>query len=103
MRNAVGGAKDAARDLNDDVQGELAGLRDQVSRLMDGNVTPALAGAAGAVEGYAHRAKDVVAEQSERAAVVIQERPLLAVGLGLVAGYLIGRLMGGNTYVYPRH
>jgi ElaB/YqjD/DUF883 family membrane-anchored ribosome-binding protein len=97
-----GGAKDAARDLGDGVEGELARLRDQVSRLMDENVTPALAGAASAAGDYARQAKDAVVEQSEKASAVIQQRPLLAVGLGLAAGYLIGRLMGGNTYVHPR-
>jgi uncharacterized protein YjbJ (UPF0337 family) len=102
VRNTAGGAKDATRDLGDDVQGELARLRNQVSRLMDENVTPALAGAAGAAEDYARQAKGVVVEQSERASAVIQERPLLAVGIGFAAGYLVGRLMGGNTYVYPR-
>jgi len=102
VRNAVGGAEDAARDFGDGVGGELARLRDQVSRLMDENVTPALAGAAGAAEDYARQAKDAVVEQSEKASALIQERPLLAVGLGLAAGYLIGRLMGSNTYVYPR-
>ena len=102
VQNAFGGAKDSARDLGDGVGGELARLRDQVSRLMDENVTPALAGAAGAAEDYARQAKDAVVEQSEKASAMIQERPLLAVGLGLAAGYLIGRLMGGNTYVYPR-
>jgi uncharacterized protein YjbJ (UPF0337 family) len=56
----------------------------------------------GIAEDYARQAKDAVVEQSERASAAIQERPLLAVGLGLAAGYLIGRLMGGNTYVYPR-
>jgi ElaB/YqjD/DUF883 family membrane-anchored ribosome-binding protein len=99
VRNAVSGAEDAARDFGDGVGGELARLRDQVSRLMDENVTPALAGAA---EDYARQAKDAVVEQSEKASALIQERPLLTVGLGLAAGYLIGRLMGSNTDVYPR-
>ena len=102
VQNALGGAKDAARDLGGDAQGELARLRDQVSRLLDESVTPALAGAAGAAEDYARQAKDAVVEQSEQVSAVIQERPLLAVGIGLAAGYLLGRLMGGNTYVYPR-
>ena len=102
VQNAFGGAKDAARDLGGDVQGELARLRDQVARLMEEKVTPALAGAAGAAEDYARQARDTVVEQSERASNLVKERPLLAMGVGLAAGYLIGRLMGGNTYVYPR-
>ncbi len=102
VQNAFGGAKDAGRDLGDDAQGELSRLRGEVERLTREHVTPALAGAAETAEGYARQAKDAVAEQSERASEIVRERPLLAVGLGLATGYLIGRLMGGNTYVYPR-
>ncbi len=88
-----GDAEDAARDLGDDTQGELARLRGQVSRLMDKSVTPALDGAAA---GYARQAKDAVVERSEKASAIIQEQPLLAVGLGLASGYPIGRLMGAT-------
>lgn len=102
VQNAAGGAKDAVRDLGDGAQGELSRLRGEVDRLMGERVTPALAGAAGTAEDYARRAKDSVAEQAERVSDIVTERPLLAVGLGLATGYLIGRLMGGNTYVYPR-
>ena len=103
VRNAVGGAKDAARDLGDDAQGELARLRGEVERLTQEHVTPALARTAEAAEGYARRTRDTVVEQSERVSDAVEERPLLAVGLGFAIGYLLGRLMGGNTYVYPRH
>ena len=101
LRNAAGGTKDAARDLGDDAQSEAARLGDQVARLSGETVTPALADAAGAAEDYARQAKAAVLDQSERAAAAVRERPLFAVGLGLAAGYLVGRLMGGNTYVYP--
>lgn len=101
FQNAAGGAKDAARDLAGDAQGELSRLRGEVNRLMGERVTPALAGAAGTAEDYARQAKDTVVEQAERASDIVKERPLLAVGLGLATGYLLGRLMGGNTYVYP--
>ena len=103
VRNTAGGAKDAARDLGEDARGELSRLRNQVAQLMEERVTPALAGAAGTAEDYARQAKDAVIERSEQASAVVQERPLLAVGIGFAAGYLLGRLMGGNTYVYPRH
>lgn len=101
-RNVVGSAKDAARDWGDDVQGELAALRDQVERLMRERVTPALTGAAETAEDYARQAKDVMVQGSERVSTVVQERPLLAVGLAAGVAYLIGRLTGGTTYVYPR-
>jgi ElaB/YqjD/DUF883 family membrane-anchored ribosome-binding protein len=68
---------------------------------MGENVTPALAGATDAAGDYARQARDTVVDQAGRASDLVRERPLLAVGLGLAAGYLIGRLMGGNTYVYP--
>ena len=96
VRNAAGGVKDAARDLGDDARGE-------VDRLMRESVTPALAGVAGTAEDYARQAKDAIVERSELLSETVKERPLLAVGLGLATGYLIGRLMGGNTYIYPRH
>jgi uncharacterized protein YjbJ (UPF0337 family) len=102
VRNAVGGAKDAAGDLASGAQDELSKLRSQVERLMGERVTPALADAAETAQGYARQAKDTAAEQSERAAAMVKERPLLAVGLFAAVGYLVGRLAGGKTYVYPR-
>ena len=102
VRNAVGSAKDVAREWGDDMQGELAHLRGEVERLMRERVTPALAGAAETAEDYARQARDAVVDGSERVSAVVKERPLLAVGLVAAACYLIGRLSGGATYVYPR-
>jgi ElaB/YqjD/DUF883 family membrane-anchored ribosome-binding protein len=86
----------------DDAQDELARLRGQVERLMQERVTPALADAADQVSDYANRARDAIEDQAETLSETVRERPLLAVGIAVAAGYLIGRLMGGNTYVYPR-
>ena len=102
VRNAIGGAKDAAGDLVDSAQDELSKLRSQVERLLGERLTPALANAAETAQGYARQAKDVTAEQSERLAAMVKERPLLAVGLLAAVGFLVGRLAGGKTYVYPR-
>lgn len=101
-RNVVGGAKDAARDWGDDVQGELGHLRGEVERLMRERVAPALAGAAETAEDYARQAKDVVVQGSERVSIAVKDRPLLALGLAVGVAYLIGRLAGGSSYVYPR-
>ncbi len=43
-----------------------------------------------------------VEDQVDALSETVREKPLMAVGIAALAGYLIGRLMGGNTYVYPR-
>ena len=101
-RNLKNQAEASATRVGDDAKEELAKLRAQVERLMQERVTPALAGAADQVSDYANRARETIEDQAETFAESVRERPLLAVGIAVAAGYLIGRLMGGNTYVYPR-
>lgn len=95
-------AEASANRMNEDAKEELAKLRAQVERLMQERVTPALAGAADQVQGYADRARDTFEHQADALADTVRERPIVAVAVAAVGGYLIGRLMGGNTYVYPR-
>ena len=85
-----------------DAQEELAKLRAQVERLMQERDTPALAGAADQVSDYANRAREAVEERADAISETVREKPLMAIGIAALGGYLIGRLMGGNTYVYPR-
>ncbi len=88
----------------DDAREELARLRAQVERLMQDRVTPVLGSAADTVEDYSRRARETVEENVYALSDTVRERPLLAIAAAAVAGYLLGRLMGGNTYVYPdRH
>ena len=101
-RRVADQASASASRVADDAQEELARLRGQVERLMQERVTPALAGAADQVSDYASRARETIEDQAETLSETVRERPLLAVGIAVAAGYLIGRLMGGNTYVYPR-
>lgn len=93
---------DSASRTGEDAKDELAKLRAQVERLMEERVTPALAGAADQVQDYANRARESIEDQADALSDTVRERPLLAIGIATAAGYLIGRLMGGNTYVYPR-
>jgi ElaB/YqjD/DUF883 family membrane-anchored ribosome-binding protein len=95
-------AEASATRVGDDAKEELAKLRAQVERLMQERVTPALAGAADTVQDYANRARDTIEDQADAISETVRERPLVALGIAAAAGYLIGRLMGGNTYVYPR-
>ena len=69
---------------------------------MSERVTPALGDAADTVQDYAHRARESIEDQADTLAEQVRDRPLVAVGIAAVAGYLLGRLMGTNTYVYPR-
>ncbi len=93
---------DEAKSVGNDAKDELAKLRAQVERLMQERVTPALAGAADQVQDYANRARESIEDQADALSDTVRERPLIALGIAAAAGYLIGRLMGGNTYVYPR-
>lgn len=101
MRNLRDEAAASGQRLSDDARAELAHLRAQVERLMQERVTPALAGAADTAEDYARRARETIEEQAYAISDTVRERPLLTVAIAAAAGYLIGRLMGGNTYVYP--
>jgi ElaB/YqjD/DUF883 family membrane-anchored ribosome-binding protein len=93
-------AKAGAERVADDAHEELAKLRAQVERLMSERVTPALAGAADQVQDYANRAREAVEDQADALSDTVRERPLIAIAVAAVGGYLLGRLMGGNTYVY---
>lgn len=101
MRDLRDQASSSANRISDDAREELAKLRAQVEKLMQERVTPALAGAADTAEDYARRARETIEEQADSVAATVRERPLIAVGIAALGGYLIGRLMGGNTYVYP--
>ena len=89
----------SADRLQEDAREELAKLRAQVERLMQERVTPALAGAADQVQSYANRARDTIEHQADALSETVRERPIVAVVVAALGGYLLGRLRGGNTYV----
>jgi ElaB/YqjD/DUF883 family membrane-anchored ribosome-binding protein len=90
--------------MAEDAREELARLRAQVERLMQERVTPALGGAAEAVEDYGRRARERVEDSAYALSDTVKERPLLAVSIAAIGGYVLGRLMSSSTYIYPdRH
>jgi ElaB/YqjD/DUF883 family membrane-anchored ribosome-binding protein len=100
MRNLRDQAAEGTGRVAEDAREELARLRAQVERLMQERVTPALAGAADTADEYIRRARDTIEDQADHLSSTVRERPLMAVAVAAVGGYLIGRLMGGNTYIY---
>jgi ElaB/YqjD/DUF883 family membrane-anchored ribosome-binding protein len=90
----------AATRLPDEAHAELARLRAQVERLMQDRVTPALAAAT--AEDVAHRARATIEENAGALSATVRERPLMAIGLAMLGGWLLGRMTGGTTYVYQR-
>jgi ElaB/YqjD/DUF883 family membrane-anchored ribosome-binding protein len=101
MRNLRDQAVASGERLTDDARAELARLRAQVERLMEERVTPALGSAADTVEDYTRRARETIEDNAYAVADTVRERPLVAIAVAAIGGYLLGRLMGGNTYVYP--
>ena len=104
MRDLRDEAVASGQRLSDDARAELARLRAQVERLMEDRVTPALGTAADTVEDYTRRARETIEENAYYVSDTVRERPLLAVTVAALGGFLLGRLMGGTTYVYhDRH
>ncbi len=104
LRNARDDLAAAAAHAPDDARAELARLRAQVERLMEDRVTPSLGAAADTVEDYTRRARQTIEENAYYVSDTVRERPLLMIAAAAVGGYVLGRLMGGKTYVYPdRH
>ncbi len=101
MRELRDEAAISGQRLSEDARTELARLRAQVERLMSDRVTPALGTAAETVEDYTRRARERIEENAYAVSDTVRERPLLAIAAAAFGGYLLGRLMGGNTYVYP--
>jgi ElaB/YqjD/DUF883 family membrane-anchored ribosome-binding protein len=93
-------AATSATTLQEDARAELARLRAQVERLMQDRVTPALGNAAETVEDYSRRARASIEENADALSHTVRERPLLAIGAAALGGWLLGRLMGGTTYIY---
>ena len=92
VRNTASSAEDATKAAITDPQSEVEHLRAEVERLSAEPATPRLDAAA--------RTADRYGQELDRYLDVVRERPLTAIGIAACAGFLLGRLISGNRYVY---
>ncbi|PZW45845.1 hypothetical protein C8P66_11043 [Humitalea rosea] len=87
MGTTTGRAIDAAEQT-------VAGLRRKVETVMDEQVTPALAGAADAVQAKAEDVYGRAKAEADTLAAHVRNRPLTSVALAAVAGFVAARIIG---------
>jgi ElaB/YqjD/DUF883 family membrane-anchored ribosome-binding protein len=78
-------------DQAEDAMTQIARLREQVETLMRDKVAPAMGDAAERAEAAAHDAADIMRERASALSVVVRERPLAAICVAAVVGFLLGR------------
>ncbi len=85
-------ASDTVHDAVQDAQSQIAALRRQVNQLMSERVTPGLADAAGRAEAAARQAGAYTKDGADAVAGQVRGRPLAAIALASLLGFVIGRL-----------
>jgi ElaB/YqjD/DUF883 family membrane-anchored ribosome-binding protein len=83
---------DARNDVDDEVHAQIQRLRSQVETLIAERAAPLLADAAGRAEDIARRGYDAARENMDAVSDRVRERPLAAVAVAGVVGYILGRL-----------
>jgi len=81
-----------ARSTLDDATAQIARLREQVEALMKERVTPAVADIAGRAEQAVYGGASAARDQAEALSNRVREQPLIAVGIAVAIGFVIGRI-----------
>ena len=79
-------------DVADDTREQLLGLRDQVERLLNERVSPAITDAAGRAETAVHSARDFTSSQADTVSKKVRGQPLVAILVSACVGYILGRI-----------
>jgi ElaB/YqjD/DUF883 family membrane-anchored ribosome-binding protein len=88
MPTSIKNAGEQAGDAMD----QIARLREQVEALMRDKVAPAMGEAAERVEAAAHDAADAMRGRADALAGTVRDKPLAAICIAAVVGFLLGRL-----------
>lgn len=90
---------DHANESGQDPHAEIAQLREQVQKLMNERVAPALSQAADTAKHYAetakhyvHEARETYDDQAEALSERVREAPVMAVLIAIGVGYVLGRV-----------
>lgn len=76
-----------------DTQDQIAALRSQVNQLLGERVTPVLNDYADRAQSVAKQASNYTMEQADVVAEQVRGRPLAAIALAGVVGYILGRFI----------
>lgn len=79
--------------IAENVNDEIASLKKQVESLLNERVTPAIANAADKAEHVVHNAKEMTDCQMKQVSDKVQSRPLMAIGIAVIIGCFIGKII----------
>jgi ElaB/YqjD/DUF883 family membrane-anchored ribosome-binding protein len=92
-RDLASGAKDDASRFVSDAKAEIVQLREKVEALMNDRITPAVSAAADRASAIGKSASDTVRQQADRASDAVHDKPLIALGVAALAGFVIASLI----------
>lgn len=92
-RDLASNAKDDASRFVSDAKAEIVQLREKVEALMNDRVTPAVSAVADRASAIGKSASDSVRHQADRATDAVHDKPLIALGVAALAGFLIATLV----------
>lgn len=92
-RELASGAKDDASRFVADAKAEIVELRQRVEALMNDRVTPAVSAVADKASAIGKSATETVRHQADRASDAVHDKPLIALGVAALAGFIIASLV----------
>jgi ElaB/YqjD/DUF883 family membrane-anchored ribosome-binding protein len=81
------------RDRGDDARSELSRLWSQLEDLVERRIRPAASEAASSAGGYARQGRDMAYDVADQLRDVTRSRPLVAIGVAVVATWLITSML----------
>lgn len=92
-RDLAYNAKDDASRFVSDAKAEIVQLREKVEALMNDRITPAVSAVADRASAIGKSASDTVRHQADRATDAVHDKPLIALGVAALAGFVIASLI----------